>query len=86
MTINGQLIEKFKSNLIDEEKSQATIEKYIRDVTAFFAWLPHSEIEKKTSVWKLRMGNSACGSRFSVKVFRVCTSGDAPSNNCGEKL
>ena len=48
MTINGQLIEKFKSNLIDEEKSQATIEKYIRDVTAFFAWLPNSEIEKKT--------------------------------------
>ena len=48
MTINVQLIENFKSYLIDEEKSQATIEKYIRDVTAFFTWLTHGEIEKKT--------------------------------------
>ena len=32
--ITKQIIEKFKTYLINEEKSSATIEKYIRDVEA----------------------------------------------------
>lgn len=48
MTITNELIEKFKNYLIDEEKSSATLEKYMRDVTAFFAWTCTKEIEKKT--------------------------------------
>lgn len=31
-------IESFKKHLVEEEKSEATIEKYIRDVNAFFAF------------------------------------------------
>jgi len=37
--ITKQLIEKFKIYLINEEKSSATLEKYIRDVLAFMEWL-----------------------------------------------
>ena len=48
MTITRELIEKFKSYLIEEEKSSATLEKYMRDVTVFFAWLAGSELDKLT--------------------------------------
>ena len=43
--LNDQ-IENFKSYLIDEEKSSATIEKYVRDVELFFAWVDERELEK----------------------------------------
>lgn len=48
MTITRELIEKFKHYLIEEEKSSATLEKYMRDVTAFFAWLAGCELDKFT--------------------------------------
>lgn len=48
MTITRELIEKFKHYLIEEEKSSATLEKYMRDVTVFFAWLAGSELDKIT--------------------------------------
>ena len=48
MTIKKNLIEKFKQYLIEEEKSTATLEKYVRDITAFFAWLAGSELDKIT--------------------------------------
>ena len=46
MTITQEIIEKFKHYLIEEEKSSATLEKYIRDVTVFFSWLAGAEIDK----------------------------------------
>ena len=48
MTLKKNLIEKFKQYLIEEEKSTATLEKYVRDITAFFAWLAGSELDKIT--------------------------------------
>lgn len=48
MTIKKNLIEKFKQYLIEEEKTTATLEKYVRDITAFFAWLAGSELDKIT--------------------------------------
>ena len=48
MTITKNLIEKFKQYLIEEEKASATLEKYMRDITAFFAWLAGSELDKMT--------------------------------------
>lgn len=48
MTITKNLIEKFKQHLIEEEKSAATLEKYMRDITAFFTWLAGSELDKMT--------------------------------------
>ncbi len=38
--------EKFRTYLISEEKTPATVEKYLRDVRAFLAWLGSRDIEK----------------------------------------
>ena len=48
MRITKNLIEKFKQYLIEEEKASATLEKYVRDITAFFVWLAGSELDKIT--------------------------------------
>ncbi len=47
-TITNDLITKFKENLQNEEKSLLTIEKYIRDITAFFLWITGREFDKST--------------------------------------
>ena len=44
--ITDKIVEKFKNYLIDEEKSKATIEKYIRDLTVFVSWLGTSQLSK----------------------------------------
>ena len=46
--ITNELIENFKIDLIEEEKAQATIEKYIRDILAFVGWLSGRTVEKQT--------------------------------------
>lgn len=44
--ITERTIQKFKEDLINGEKSKATIEKYIRDITAFCIWLKNADICK----------------------------------------
>lgn len=44
--ITNELIYSFKTYLIEEEKSENTIEKYIRDVTFFMIWLAGREVTK----------------------------------------
>lgn len=44
--ITNELILSFKNYLIEEEKSENTIEKYIRDITFFMAWLCGQEVTK----------------------------------------
>ena len=44
--ITNELIMSFKNYLIEEEKSENTIEKYIRDITFFMAWLCGQEVTK----------------------------------------
>lgn len=44
--MTNKQISEFKTYLINEEKSKATIEKYIRDVFAFSSWLAERELEK----------------------------------------
>ncbi len=44
--ITNELIQKFKSYLIDEEKSSSTLEKYIRDITVFMEWCKETELSK----------------------------------------
>lgn len=46
--ITQDLIENFKNHLIDEEKASATLEKYIRDIKAFYVWVSGLEISKRT--------------------------------------
>ena len=44
--ITNELIQEFKNYLIDEEKSAATLDKYIRDITAFMQWCKETELCK----------------------------------------
>lgn len=45
--LDFETIEKYKNHLIEEEKSAATVEKYIRDVSVFFVWADGREIDKR---------------------------------------
>ena len=44
--ITSELIKSFKKYLIEEEKSENTVEKYIRDITFFKVWLCGREVTK----------------------------------------
>ncbi len=44
--INKKAIEDFEIHLINEEKSKATVNKYIRDVSEFALWLDKRELNK----------------------------------------
>ena len=44
--ITKRIIEDYKNYLIEEEKCPVTIEKYIRDITAFVNWTEGNEITK----------------------------------------
>lgn len=46
MTITNELIRKFSLFLLEGEKSHATLEKYMRDVTAFWIWLDNCKLSK----------------------------------------
>ena len=46
--ITKKLVNSFKDYLITEEKSAATLDKYIRDVTMFAAWLGSNDVNKTT--------------------------------------
>lgn len=48
MKITNDLIEKYQRYLFEEEKSTATIEKYIRDITTFAEWADDRDITKTT--------------------------------------
>ncbi len=47
MEITNELIQKFKTYLLEEEKAAATIEKYMRDIVAFVTWICGREIDKQ---------------------------------------
>lgn len=46
MTIDIKMIKKFENHLVEEEKSRATIEKYVRDVIALAKFLGKEEASK----------------------------------------
>ncbi|MDO5425086.1 MAG: tyrosine-type recombinase/integrase [Eubacteriales bacterium] len=48
--ITRSKIEEFHKKLIEDEKSEATIEKYIRDVEAFFAFVGDEPVTKETAM------------------------------------
>lgn len=45
--ITDELINSFKENLVLEEKSDATVKKYMHDVEAFSKWLGEKKVDKK---------------------------------------
>ena len=48
--ITKQMIAAFEERLVEEEKSGATIKKYLRDVRAFYAFLPPDKLADKNLV------------------------------------
>lgn len=44
--ITKELIQNYRKYLFEEEKAQATIEKYLRDITGFMQWLCGRSVEK----------------------------------------
>ena len=48
--ITNKMIVEFGKYLAEEEKAAATREKYIRDITAFSAWLNGGEVSKAAAV------------------------------------
>ncbi len=68
------LIERFKEYLIDEEKSVSTLEKYLRDVTAFMLWCNGRELCKSRVLEYKQdiMGNYAPASVNSVLSSLNC--------------
>lgn len=67
--MNEKTIEKFKEHLIKEEKSMATVEKYLRDVKAFYCYTSDKELIKETVVsykTKLKDGGYAVRSINSM--------------------
>lgn len=48
MKITLNQILQYKDYLINEEKSEVTVEKYIRDIQAFYKWLNKRELTKQT--------------------------------------
>ena len=50
MNVTAEQIIDFKNYLITEERSTATVEKYVRDINAFSEWLCGKEVDKNTVV------------------------------------
>lgn len=77
-TISAELITRFKEHLILEERSWATVEKYIRDVRVFSDFVGDDEISKETVIeykrqlqekYKIRSVNSVLASLNSFFGF-----------------
>lgn len=76
--ITAKMIAEFKEHLILEERSVATIQKYIRDVKAFTAYAQNSAISKEIVIaykkylqenYAVRSVNSMLASINSLFVF-----------------
>ena len=77
--LTNAILEQFKEHLILEERSEATIEKYCRDVVAFMAYADGTEITKELAIayknklkddgYKVRSINSMLASINSLFSF-----------------
>ena len=76
--LTAEMIAEFREHLILEERSEATVEKYIRDVTAFSAFANGGEISKEMVIaykkhlqgnYAVRSVNSMLASINSLFVF-----------------
>ena len=56
MTITTEQLEGFRARLREEERSEATIAKYLRDVASFALWLGEDALSKERALdWKARL-------------------------------
>ena len=64
--ITARMIAEFREHLILEERSEITVEKYIRDVKAFSAYTQNAAITKETVI-----AFNACKYKQSICIFRL---------------
>ena len=69
LILDNNEITKFKNRLYAEEKSAATAEKYVRNVTRFAAWLGGRAVTKELAIeWK----NSIIKGGFAAETVNAC--------------
>ena len=73
-------IESFQKYLINEEKSAATVEKYVRDVEMFFAWVGEQDLEKCVV---LQYKAELCETHASASVNATLSSLNSFFSFCG---
>ena len=59
--LKAAYIAAFRQHLVEEEREPATIEKYLRDVSGFAAWIGEKPVTKETVTrWKEQLALSGC--------------------------
>lgn len=72
--LSNALLAKFRECLVLEEKSEATVKKYIRDIKNFICFARSGEIGKETVItYKKYLQKKPCGAKCKL-------------NACGNKL
>jgi site-specific recombinase XerD len=67
--ITTEIIEAYKNNLVSEEKSQSTIDKYIRDVREFSNWLGDVDFDKsEVLAYKARLSNDHAAASVNTVI------------------
>ena len=68
-TIGLEEICAFENNLIGEEKSEATVRKYIRDINEFSDWLGEEELCKtKVLKYKALLCEKICSRKCQCRI------------------
>lgn len=81
MVINQKIIKDFENYLIDEEKAEATVEKYVRDVRSFMVWSGGKDADKKTI---LAYKKHICEIYLPASVNSILSSLNSFFEFCGE--
>lgn len=67
--ITTEIIEAYKNYLVSEEKSQSTIDKYIRDVREFSNWLGDVDFDKsEVLAYKARLSNDRAAASVNTVI------------------
>lgn len=67
--ITREIIEAYKNYLVSEEKSQSTIDKYIRDVREFSNWLGDVDFDKsEVLAYKARLSNDYAAASVNTVI------------------
>ena len=70
--ISQKTIENWKNHLIEDEKSLATTEKYIRDISAFSNWLGGKTADKKIVLeYKECLIKKLCSGKRKFNTFII---------------
>ena len=74
-TIDKNTIQSYQNHIYTQEKSQNTIDKYIRDIRTFTAWLQTQEqkdITKKVHIKMPKLNVNMLALFFYLKILKKC--------------